>query len=589
MNSRGEMELNWQQITCKRSVAGEAFSQGIQEYSFSVSGKNAWIPSMSYFLVQAKLEMAVHQTPLNISNLDASNRIIGNVPIAPPVWRMPYLSDNTTFSDHFASNLYNNAFFRTGNQDLSSCTQYLGQSSVMKQRLNQSHAWQKNVGAKLSMEDSDFTRRLNRVSLDGIYHEDGLRKSNSTLFRPLLTTVGAPIPIKPDLYSPVTTSTATYVAATGVLTLAGATLINALVSAIAPGDILEYFRGVVPVAPAPPVTPPIQFKVISVLSATTLLVQPIDRANEDNAGGNPATALTFTSCSCPSETACGFNNIQSVFRPSLGIWDINTPLFGGDMRFDLNPNSNFERAAVESLYNLVPGTDYRFTISNVYLYVATVKLDVSPSGIIPLSLKEMTLLNKSLTGIGAGASVNVDFIVPPSTLYLTVFLQTALAGNRTDFPTSRFISAQSNPTNPENNGANNINTIQVTYGNVTKTQTLYTSRYAQPALSDAGQPLITQEGINYNIQRWYQTNQYAGMSDDTGGSESHDAFIEHGGMYFFDWTKDKNDTSSYVNVQISYNSQLDPNDQLFLVATYSRQAEIQYENGFITQVVTVNR
>ena len=258
------------------------------------------------------------------------------------------------------------------------------------------------------------------------------------------------------------------------------------------------------------------------------------------------------------------------------------------MRFDLNPNSNFERSAVESIYNLAPGTDYRFTISNVYLYVATVKLDVSPSGIIPLSLKEMTLLNKSLTGTGAGASVNVDFIVPPSTLYLTVFLQTAKSGNRTDFPTSKFISATPNEQNEDNNSANNISTIQVTYGNVTKTQTLYTSRYAQPQPVN-GLVAINQEGVNYNIQRWYQTNQYAGMSDDAGGSESHDAYIDHGGMYFFDWTKDKNDTSSYVNVQISYNSNIDPSDQLFLVATYSRQAEIQYENGYITQVVTVNR
>lgn len=576
MNSRGEMELNWQQITCKRSVAGEAFSQGIQEYSFSVSGKNAWIPSMSYFLVQAKLEMAVRDQPLDKLGGDPDNEnkpfaVADNAPLSPAIWRMPYLSDSTTFSDHFASNLYNNAFFRAGNQDLSSCTQYLGQSSVMKQRLNQSHAWQKNVGAKLSMEDSDFTRRLNRVSLDGIYHEDGLRKAGSVLFRPMLTDVGVVVPNRAT-GGAVTTTTGAYVAATGVLTLAGAPAIDALVSAIAPDDTLQFDNG----------GATLLLKVISVLTATTVRVTPINASNADVAG------LTFESCNCQNDAKCGFNNIQSVFRPSLGIWDINTPLFGGDMRFDLNPNSNFERSAVESIYNLAPGTDYRFTISNVYLYVATVKLDVSPSGIIPLSLKEMTLLNKSLTGTGAGASVNVDFIVPPSTLYLTVFLQTAKSGNRTDFPTSKFISATPNEQNEDNNSANNISTIQVTYGNVTKTQTLYTSRYAQPQPVN-GLVAINQEGVNYNIQRWYQTNQYAGMSDDAGGSESHDAYIDHGGMYFFDWTKDKNDTSSYVNVQISYNSNIDPSDQLFLVATYSRQAEIQYENGYITQVVTVNR
>ena len=48
-----DVELNWREVTCKRSVQDDNFARGIQDFDFSVSGKNAFIPSLSYFLIDA--------------------------------------------------------------------------------------------------------------------------------------------------------------------------------------------------------------------------------------------------------------------------------------------------------------------------------------------------------------------------------------------------------------------------------------------------------------------------------------------------------------------------------------------------------
>ena len=50
-----ELELNFREITCKRGVQGDTFAGGVQDFDFSVSGKHAFIPSLSYFVITSKL------------------------------------------------------------------------------------------------------------------------------------------------------------------------------------------------------------------------------------------------------------------------------------------------------------------------------------------------------------------------------------------------------------------------------------------------------------------------------------------------------------------------------------------------------
>jgi hypothetical protein len=499
---------------------------------------------------------------------------------------MPYLSDQITYADHFGSCLYNNCFFRAGNSDVSTISQYIPQAAVLKSRLDKSGAWTKYCGRDLSFDDPDFTRRCHKVSLDGTFHEDGLTVQLALKLRPMLNAAGVEILYVTDpALPPATGNTAIFTPATSILALTPTTGMDAFVSAVAPGDLIELYVNS---------TTTVTYKVSSVISGTDILVTPVN-------SGYPATAtapLAVKGVFASSDPRCGFNQIQTVFQPPLGIFSTVNPISGGDFKITLNPNPNFQVAGIQAnCTGLVAGTDYKLEIENVLFYACQIRADVSPTGIIPLSLLEMSVLNKSLSGMGAGSTQNIDFTVPPSTLALTVFVQSTKAGTSNIYPPTQFYSANSaSPVSIPNlqqdpyNIVNNIQYIQVTYGSVTKTQTLYSSSYL-PADVNTDGGKINQCGTNYNIQRWLQSIQYSGKITSDGGAESHPNFLDRGNYWHFDFSRDKNDTSSYVNVQLSFNKpeEIGTTDQLFIVAHYSRQAEIQYENGFITQVVSVNR
>jgi len=569
-----ELELNFREITCKRSVGNGAFAAGVQDFDFSVSGKHAFIPSLSYFVITSRLTTNVRERPVNTGVLvNGSYDALDNPLIkigGQPLPRVPYLSDEISYTDHFGSCLYNNCFFRAGNSDVSTISQYIPQAAVLKTRLDKSGAWCKYIGRDLNQDDPDFVRRMHKVSLDGTFHEDGIVYPGSARPRVLLNAGGVVV-------TPIVTTLGAYIAATGVFTFSGLPFIDALASAIAPGDVITIN----------PVTQ-VKFEVVNVLTASTLLVRPLN-----NVLGNVDTGpFQVVSCEAPADPRCGFNQIQTVFQPPLGIFSTVNPISGGDFKITLNPNPSYKTAGVQSNWNLIAGVDYDLVIDNVLFYACQIRADVSPTGIIPLSLLEMSVLNKSLSGMGVGSTQNIDFTVPPSTLALTVFVQSSKSGTQSISPPTQFYSATgTNQFDNDYNIVNDIQYIQVTYGSVTKTQTLYSSKYEPLDTVLATKGTLADTGINFNIQRWLQSIQYSGKITSDGGAESHQNFLDRGNYWHFDFSRDKNDTSSYVNVQLSFNNiqQVDPTDQLFIVAHYSRQAEIQYENGFITQVVSVNR
>lgn len=583
-----ELELNFREITCKRGVQGDTFAGGVQDFDFSVSGKHAFIPSLSYFVITSKLTVATRSSPIQ-KNVDPTTGVLNTTTSAKvgSKYRMPYLSDQITYADHFGSCLYNNCFFRAGNSDVSTISQYIPQAAVLKTRLDKSGAWTKYCGRDLSFDDPDFTRRCHKVSLDGTFHEDGLTVQLAQKVRPMLNTAGGSVPYISSTVIPPSAlvNNATFTQLSSVLQINPAATdtnpMNALVTAVAPGDIIECYVDAV--------TANRVFKVINVISATQILVEPINFISGATDGPHPILAVY-----APADTRCGFNQIQTVFQPPLGIFSTVNPISGGDFKITLNPNPNFQVAGIQAnCTGLVAGIDYKLEIQNVLFYACQIRADVSPTGIIPLSLLEMSVLNKSLSGMGQGSTQNLDFTVPPSTLALTVFVQSTKAGTSNIYPPTQFYSASSTDPNllqDPYNIVNNIQYIQVTYGSVTKTQTLYSSSYIPPDFS-TNKNEIEQTGTNFNIQRWLQSIQYSGKITSDGGAESHPNFLDRGNYWHFDFSRDKNDTSSYVNVQLSFNpvSEVGPTDQLFIVAHYSRQAEIQYENGFITQVVSVNR
>lgn len=523
MNSEvyNELELNWREVTCKRSVQGNNFEQGIQDYDFSVSGKNAWIPAYTYF--RAEIEI----TKLN-----------GNIS------SIPLVEDNIALSDCVGNCLYNNTFFKAGGQSVSDIQQYIPQAAALKNRLDGSGAWLSHVGRDMTFCDSDFTRRRDKTALNGTYHEDGLIDR---------TVAGVVIPTDTGA------GTFAYAAATKLITAVG---LSYILTGVKPGDLIRFTN------PAGMIV-----RVNRVVSATVLVCTPINFGDggDVNSGAPDAGAVIIRQ----PDPRNGKNTRFVHFQPPIGIFDVHNGLGSGDFKFQLNPNSNYKRACLESLGNaglvpganasLAPGVDYDITIKNVFLYICLIKKDIKPSGITMMSLKEMQVLNKTFSNNGS-----LDFTVPPSTYAITVFVQGSTAGSDTRLPPTKFKTL--------NRGDENLKSIQVTYGSVSKPSTLYESEYTSSK--------------NLMIQRWVQSQYHSKKLNNPGGCENFNNFMDRGAYYHFDFQRDKMDTSTYVNIQINYDSPLytppESPPYLFCVAHYTKSVKMEYENGYITQVVTAN-
>ena len=145
-------ELVYREISCQKAVNGNNFSQGNQDFSFSIGNPTAWIPSKSYFRVRA------------------STAAGGGAVIAPA---QPVTGDQLAFADDAMACLYNNVYFRAGGQDVSSIVNYVPQAHALKTRVMKSGAWLNSVGKSAYMLEADFQKRVTQVAADSILYAEG--------------------------------------------------------------------------------------------------------------------------------------------------------------------------------------------------------------------------------------------------------------------------------------------------------------------------------------------------------------------------------------------------------------------------------
>ena len=533
------LEMNWREITCQRTVGDREgalndsnFSNGICDYLFSVSGStNAWIPALSYFCIDVELQA-----------------VVGGVP------RPPILSDNITLSNNVGDALWNNNFFKMGGQDISTAQSFVPQQGALKKRIDQSGSWLYNIGRNASWIDPDFTRRLNVISKDGVFHQDGLVDVDGNYSIEVLAATGLPATPTTATFAPLTTNLG--YTSTGSITLGGGDgvfkfgLANG--SDVRLGDYITVS------------TTSYVLKVVEIVSPTLAIVET--PPGVIYAGIGPLSCGFYRK----ADTQSGRYKQKVIWQPGLGIMNSYQALNCAEFKFSLNPNPNYKRSAVQSTVDSkIPGVDYILNVLNVRLYVCQVKLAMPMSTIVDLPLNEIQVQNKNLTSVSPGASNSIDFIVPPSTYGIAIFFQSNAAGNNTLLPPTTFSTA---PSYGDYNLAD-IQSIQVTYGGVNKTSTLYTSSY--------------NDNVNFLTQRWLQSIQYASNYNNPGGAENFNDFVRSG-YYYFDFSRDRTDSSSYVNVQVTFNSQQEANTNMFIGSFYTRLVRAEYANGQLLQVTAVN-
>ena len=165
------IDLNFEEVGCDRNINDGSFSNGLQNFRFSVSpaGNGSWIPSMSYFLVEY-----------------AFGSVEGATDAYSPIKSMRQ-AQKITLANDFVGSMYSASSFRMAGSDICNVSNSHGQVSVLKKRMKYGSNKMQNLSGDLSGFEVDFSKRLAKCSIDGLYHKDGLvdcSPYNSTAISP---------------------------------------------------------------------------------------------------------------------------------------------------------------------------------------------------------------------------------------------------------------------------------------------------------------------------------------------------------------------------------------------------------------------
>jgi len=287
-------------------------------------------------------------------------------------------------------------------------------------------------------------------------------------------------------------------------------------------------------------------------------------------------------------------NNMVFYQPPLAVFSQGAGKFYGDMQFQFTPNSNWAKSAIESAkvgwYGDEPqhGKDYSFGIKSMRFYIARCKINSSPPQELQFKMPDMLIANKSISS----GSQNIDFIIPPSTKKIAIFIQDTSAGSNSRIPLSRFKTRQytndattpygvMTPLNQFGPWAHTydeqLRSLQVTFAGITKPMSNFMNA------ENGGN--ITDPTMNSMLQRWVMTNQ---NNDSDFNSEKYHDWLSMGPYYLYDFSRDANNTGTYLQVKINYaNSRLpgkgetrdDPTTStvnLFVCALYERNVGLKY-------------
>ena len=512
----------------------------------------------------------------------------------------PVSASKMTLGCDWAANLFTASSFKVAQYEICNVNSFHAQTHCLKKRMGYVHEDFAGLAYDRDGYDSDFSRRLAKTSSDSVYHGDGLidvSNANAPLTtgNPAITSSGlvfaqrvlvdnTAIPAAATNRTVATAANVAVGAVTTLATLAAATRVEFANSGIVIGDIVFVGTAdgrLIYTAMVTTVTSNILLS-ITILSIAVAGADITTGVRLFSAADNPAVNTVVNNQADPRNGKY-LNNV--LYQPPLGIFDISDPtILFGDMAIVLTPNQNYKTAVIESIVDKKEGTDYKFAIRSMKFYIAKCKIPQMPSPDTAFSMMEYQLLTKQLL-IQSGTQ-NFDFMLPPSTQKIIVFIQDAAAGtlsyvNATRFKVRQFTD-QAAISNRYGNYSNTwdefLQAIQVTFSGITKPQSMF-------------QPLEeVKYNSNYMLQRWIHTNQM----NRNPSPEAFEEWLSMGPYYAWDFSRDALSNGTYANVRVSYTPPTAPaynatpgnvpNVNLFIVAIHGRDVAIQYEQGRVVSV-----
>lgn len=564
------IDMNYEEVSSQRDLTGTSFSKGLIEYRFSVSPSagGSWIPSMSYFLIDYKFTNSAGTDAL----LSASK---------------------TTLACDWPAHLFSATSFKIAGYEVCNVNNYCPQTHVLKKRLGYVSEDFNGLAYSRDGYDADFSRRLGRTSVDGVYHKDGVRDcSNGNVPDTIHMNVGqngASRELKDNAGAAVATDAkrAALIAVVGGSATLSVTTANAAdrvvynQSAVAVGDFITLGTATGGFFCAGFVT--------SIPTATHVLhmlpTMYVDGKDVTNAVADAKQIITIQAPNLAgniiADPRVGKTEGSVMYQCPLGIFDINDPtkLFG-DFSIVMTPNQNFLQDVVESIDAKTPTTDYKFEITSIKFYIAKCKIPQMPNPDTRFTLDEFNIQGKQFTVSAQATSQNFDFILPPSTNKIVVFLQDADT-TPTNVSASRLKVRQfGDPASWVAKYGNFANTldeylrgIQVTFSGITKPQSMFSAQ-------------STNEKANPMLHRWILTN----VMNKSSSPESFEEWLSMGAYYVFDYTRDELSNGSYCSVKVDYSpppnavSGTKPGAILHVVSICERDVAITYDNGRVTSV-----
>lgn len=404
-------EKRWVEVTANRGVSGSEFTKGVIDYNFSASAPTGIIPAESYL----KINCTVTYNSAK-----------------------PVAEDGVALADSAAAGLFDNAHFLAAGQPISSVVSYAPQSYAVRNRVNASGAWQKQIGRNAMMNEASFAQRVKMLAGEA-------KSGGSSLYDDRI-----------DLSSGGGAATVAITQASGAVvgTNTDFTKLNV-------GDFLD-------VEAADPIRP---VRITAIASATGCTVDNTFIV-ADVGANTPVMGLR-------NQASDNANKVSLIFQPPLDVFQVRDVLPSGQYRLSLNPNSNYVKAALEHHGTTAGAALINLTVDDMRFYVCTVKMPPSYSIPQELGLKEVHITSKKLD---SPSQFQLDFTVPASTYALTVFVQQGAAGTDAAYPPTKFVVSK--------DLQRRLKTLQLVYANQVKPSTNWGSDYTPASTNQLQQRFI---------------------------------------------------------------------------------------------------
>jgi len=260
-----------------------------------------------------------------------------------------------------------------------------------------------------------------------------------------------------------------------------------------------------------------------------------------------------------------------IWKPSLGIFDVSTPLGSGEYDIQLNPSQDYVLSAIQTKNGITmqvgDGADQvNVKVKNFRFYACMVRTNLPASGVETLHLMEMSVHTVNARA-GNGVEINEEVSVPSSTRALTVFLQDARAGKHSQIPPSKY-GVAGDPTS-----ALTLRNYQIQYANMTKPTVRYDSQHTN--------------AIDTLQQRYINCALESGQFFNPAGFESYEQYLERGLYLHESFVKAADNLATRVQVVAAYD-RIEEDCRMFIIAHHSSTVQITRQNGLIVDLKQMN-